>query len=97
MMYRADHWVLKREQRRPLGFYDELNQALDACAMALEMPNFITPATAPDGSIVTPAEQRARWRAGLDPRSGKPLTAAAAAEFADSIARTTAHTVQRGN
>lgn len=76
MMYRVDHWVLQRDQRWPLGFYDELSQALDACALALGMPNFLTPATAPDGSIVTPEEQRARWRAGLDPRSGRPRTPA---------------------
>lgn len=71
MMYRVDHWVLQREQRWPLGFYDELMPALDACALALGMPNFLTPATAPDGSIVTPEEQRSRWRAGLDPRTGR--------------------------
>lgn len=79
MMYRVDHWVLQRGSRWPLGFYDELNQALDACAMALGMPNFVTPATAPDGSIVTPEEQRARWRAGLDPRIGRLREVAAAA------------------
>lgn len=79
MMYRVDHWVLKRKQRWPLGFYEELNKALDACAMALGMPDFIQPATAPDGSIVTTEEQRARWRAGLDPRSGRPREQAAAA------------------
>ncbi|MBN9631272.1 MAG: hypothetical protein J0I18_11745 [Actinobacteria bacterium] len=76
MMYRVDHWVLQRDQRWPLGFYDELSQALDACALALGMPNFLTPATAPDGSIVTPEEQRVRWRAGLDPRTGRPRTPA---------------------
>jgi len=67
--------VLEREQRWPLGFYEELNQALDACAMALGMPNFVQQAPAPDGSIVTAEEQRARWRAGLDPRSGRPRDA----------------------
>jgi hypothetical protein len=71
MMYRVDHWVLQREQRWPLGFYEELNQALDACGVTLGMPTFLTPATAPDGTIVTPEEQRARWRAGLDPRTGR--------------------------
>ncbi|MFJ8896583.1 hypothetical protein ACIRCZ_18515 [Leifsonia sp. NPDC102414] len=73
MMYRVDHWVLKREQRWPLGYYDELNQAIDACATALGMPNFITPATAPDGSIVTrpssaPAGVQGWTRAAGNPR-----------------------------
>ena len=71
MMYRIDHWTLRREDRWPLGFYDELQQALDACEMALGMPSFVAPVTAPDGSIVTPEEQRDRWRAGLDPRTGQ--------------------------
>ena len=39
MMYRVDHWVLQRDQRWPLGFYDELAGALDACALALGMPS----------------------------------------------------------
>lgn len=38
----------------PLGYYDELRQALDACALALGMPNLLTPARAPDGTIITP-------------------------------------------
>jgi hypothetical protein len=76
--YRVDHWVLRRDQRWPLGYYDELRQAKDACALALGMPTFYTAATAPDGSIVTPEEQRARWQAGLDPRTGKRIEKSAA-------------------
>jgi hypothetical protein len=72
MMYRVDHWVLKRADRWPLGFYKLLQQAIDAAARDLGMPTFLTPVTAPDGTIVTPAEQRARWQAGLDPRTGQP-------------------------
>ncbi len=79
MMYRVDHWVLKRSVRWPLGYYDELRQALDACALALGMPNFLAPATAPDGTIVTPEEQRARWQAGLDPRTGRTRNEASVA------------------
>ncbi len=75
MMYRVDHWVLKRSDRWPLGYYDELRTALDACALALGMPNFLAPATAPDGTIITPEEQRERWRAGLDPRTGRSRSA----------------------
>lgn len=71
MVYRVDHWVLKRSDRWPLGYYDELRQAVDGCALALGMPNFLTPATAPDGTIITPQEQRSRWQAGLDPRTGR--------------------------
>lgn len=70
-MYRVDHWVLKRSERWPLGYYDELQQGIDACALSLGMPNFLTPVTAPDGSIVSPAEQKARWQAGRDPRTGR--------------------------
>jgi hypothetical protein len=77
MMYRVDHWTLKRADRWPLGYYDELQQALDACELALGMPSFIVPVTAPDGTILTPEEQRARWRAGLDPRTGTPRAARA--------------------
>lgn len=71
MMYRVDHWVLKRADRWPLGYYEQLQQAIEACALSLGMPNFLTPATAPDGTVVTPEEQRARWIAGLDPRTGR--------------------------
>lgn len=71
MKYRVDHWVLKRSDRWPLGFYDELRSATRACELAIEEQAFISPATAPDGSIITADEQKARWRAGLDPRTGK--------------------------
>ncbi|MFF1879515.1 hypothetical protein [Leifsonia sp. NPDC058230] len=71
MMYRVDHWALNRAQRWPLGFYDELSPALDACALALGMPNFLTSVTASDGTIITPEEQRATWRACSDPRAGR--------------------------
>jgi hypothetical protein len=59
MMYRVDHWVLRRADRWPLGFYDQLQQAKDACALALGMPSFLTPVTGPNGQFVTPDEQRA--------------------------------------
>ena len=65
----------KRDDRWPLGYYDQLRQALDACALALGMPNFLAPVTAPDGTIITPEEQRERWRAGLDPRTGRSRSA----------------------
>ena len=77
MMYRVDHFTIRRDERWPLGFYDELQQAIDACALSLGMPNFLTPITAPDGSIVSPAEQKARWQAGQDPRTGHALRYAA--------------------
>lgn len=73
MMYRVDHFTVKRADRWPLGFYGELQMAIDGCALSLGMPNFLTPVTAPDGSIVTSAEQKVRWQAGQDPRSGAPL------------------------
>ena len=73
MMYRVDHLTIKRSERWPLGYYGELREAVDACALSLGMPNFLTPITAPDGSIVSPEEQKSRWRSGLDPRSGKPV------------------------
>ena len=68
-----DHFTIKRDERWPLGFYDELQQAIDACALSLGMPNFLTPVTAPDGKIVTPAEQRAGWQVGRDPRTGRQV------------------------
>ncbi|QJA00357.1 hypothetical protein [Leifsonia sp. PS1209] len=74
MRYRVDHWVLQREQRWQLGYYELLQEAIDACAEKLGMPEFRAPMTAPDGTIVTPAEQRARWLTGTDPRSGQPRT-----------------------
>lgn len=73
MMYRVDHFTIKRGERWPLGYYDELQQAVDACALSMGMPNFLTPITSSDGFIVTPAEQKARWIAGQDPRSGRPV------------------------
>lgn len=73
MMYRVDHFTIKRAERWPLGYYEELGQAVDACAFSLGMPNFLTPVTSPDGSIVTPEEQKARWKAGRDPRTGVVL------------------------
>ncbi|SDL92969.1 hypothetical protein [Microbacterium azadirachtae] len=72
MMYRVDHFTVKRYDRWPLGFYEELRKATDACARALGVPSLLTPERAPDGSVVTPAEQRQRWQAGLDPRTGLP-------------------------
>lgn len=74
MMYRVDHFTIKRSERWPLGFYDALQSALDACALSLGMPNFLTPVTAPDGSIVSPEEQKARWKAAQDPRTGATLS-----------------------
>ncbi len=53
MKYRVDHWTLRRTDRWPLGYYDELARAIDACAFSLGMPNFLTPVTGSDGSIVT--------------------------------------------
>ncbi len=73
MKYRVDHWTLKRSERWPLGYYDELRAATQACELAIQERAFISPATAPDGSIVTPEEQRERWSAGLDPRTGEPI------------------------
>ncbi|MBB2969246.1 MULTISPECIES: hypothetical protein [Leifsonia] len=70
MMYRVDHFTIKRAERWPLGYYDELQHAIDACALSLGMPNFLAPITAPDGSIVSPEEQKARWQVGRDPRTG---------------------------
>ncbi|GAA0431207.1 hypothetical protein GCM10009543_28560 [Leifsonia naganoensis] len=54
--------------------------AVDACALSLGMPNFLIPVTAPNGSIATPTEQKARWQAGLDPRTGLPAAAVATRE-----------------
>jgi len=73
MMYWVDHFTIKRSERWRLGYYGELHAAVDACALSLGMPNFLTPVTASDGSIVSPAEQRARWQAGRDPRSGRRM------------------------
>ncbi|WP_313540307.1 hypothetical protein [Leifsonia aquatica] len=44
------------------------------------MPDVLIPVTAPNGSIVTPTEQKARWQAGLDPRTGLPAAAIATRE-----------------
>lgn len=71
MMHQVDHFTVKRAERWPLGFYDELQRAIDACALSLGMPNFLTPITAADGYIIPPTEQKARWIAGLDPRTGR--------------------------
>lgn len=70
MMYRVDHFTIKRKERWSLGFYDQLRGAVDACALSLGTPNFLTPVRAPDRSVVTPTEQRERWQTGRDPRTG---------------------------
>jgi len=72
MMYRVDHWVLKRADRWPLGYYESLAEAQAAAEGELGTPKFLVPITDPHGQIVTPEEQRERWKAGLDPRSGTP-------------------------
>ena len=72
MMYRVDHWVLKRADRWPLGYYETLAEAQLAAEGELGVPKFLVPVTDPQGQIVTPEEQRERWAAGLDPRSGRP-------------------------
>lgn len=70
MMYRVDHWVLKRVDRWPLGYYETLATAQAAAESELGVPKFVAPVTDPQGQIVTPEEQRQRWAAGLDPRTG---------------------------
>ena len=70
MMYRVDHWVLKRSDRWPLGYYETLADAQLAAESTLGAPKFLAPVTDPHGQIVTPEEQRERWQAGLDPRTG---------------------------
>lgn len=72
MMYRVDHWVLKRSDRWPLGYYETLSEAQSAAETELGVPKFLAPVTDPRGQIVTPEEQRQRWAAGLDPRTGMP-------------------------
>ena len=72
MMYRVDQWVLNRAVRWPLGFYESLSEAQAAAEGELGTPKFLVPITDPHGQIVTPEEQRERWKAGLDPRSGTP-------------------------
>lgn len=71
MMCRVDHFTVKRADRWPLGFYNELQQAVDGAAFSLGMPNFLTAVTAPDGTIVTPGERRVRWQTERDPRTGQ--------------------------
>lgn len=63
--------MLKRGQPVAAGLLRRAAQALDPCALAFSMPNFFTPVTAPDGAILTPEEQRERWRASVDPRTGR--------------------------
>lgn len=72
MMYRVDHWVLKRADRWPLGYYETLAEAQLAAESTLGTPKFLAPVTDHGGRIVTPQEQRERWEAGLDPRTGMP-------------------------
>lgn len=72
MIYRVDYFTIGRSDRWPLGFYEELRHATDACATALGTPSFLTPERSSDGTVVTPAEQRQRWHAGLDPHPGFP-------------------------
>jgi hypothetical protein len=72
MMYRVDHWVLKRSDRWQLGYYETLADAQLAAEGTLGTPTFLVPVTDPHGQIITPQEQRERWQAGLDPRTGSP-------------------------
>ena len=82
MLYRVDHWVLQRHKRWPLGFFEELRQAVAACERELTKPGFAAPVVAPDGTVVPPDVQQSRWQAGLDPRTGqsRPSTTAGAAD-----------------
>lgn len=75
MMYRVDHWVLKRSDRWPLGYYETLAEAQSAAEDELGVPKFLVPVTDPRGQIVTPEEQHQRWVGGLDPRTGTPRPA----------------------
>lgn len=75
MMYRVDHWVLKRTDRWPLGYYETIAEAQNAVEGELGVPKFLVPVTDPGGQIVTPEEQHQRWAAGLDPRTGTPRRA----------------------
>jgi hypothetical protein len=72
MMYRVERWALRREQRQPVAWFEYLAEAEDLCRQDLDMPDFRAPARDQQGRVITPEEQRRRWEAGLDPRSGHP-------------------------
>jgi hypothetical protein len=72
MRYRIDRHALERAHRRPLAWLETYAEAEDWCHRQLETPEMTAPLRADYGSTVTPEEQRRRWEAGLDPRTGLP-------------------------
>jgi hypothetical protein len=71
MMYRVDHWVLERERRWPLGYYETLAEATEACEASIGGRKFVAPAIDPQGRVVTIEEQQRSWDEGRDPRTGQ--------------------------
>jgi hypothetical protein len=74
LLYRISQHALEPEHRRPLAWTETHAEAVAWCRRQLETPDMTAPLRSDYGSTVTPEQQRARWEAGLDPRTGEPLT-----------------------
>lgn len=72
MMYRVQRWQLDPSTRETVGWHDTYADALEQCRTVIETPAMGTPIRQGYGSAVTPEEQKRRWDAGLDPRTGMP-------------------------
>lgn len=75
MRYRVSQHALEPEHRRPVAWTETYAEAVSWCREQLETPDMTAPLRADYGSTVTPEEQRSRWAAGRDPRTGAPLAA----------------------
>lgn len=74
MMYRVDRWHLEPKARKAEAWHDELQAAIAWCREVVDRPKFNAPMRGPDGGVVTVEEQKERWEAGQDLRTGRPLT-----------------------
>ncbi|GAA4345491.1 hypothetical protein [Microbacterium rhizosphaerae] len=72
MLYQVQRWQPERKDRVIVGWHDTYAEAEAQCRAAVETPDMATPIRDGYGSAITPEEQKARWVAGLDPRTGLP-------------------------
>ncbi|GAA4351184.1 hypothetical protein GCM10023087_18310 [Microbacterium rhizosphaerae] len=72
MLYRVQRWQLEPSKRETLGWHDTYAEAEAHCREMIETPEMGTPKRDGYGSAITPAEQKRRWDAGLDPLTGMP-------------------------
>lgn len=73
MLYQVLWWTLDKADRATVAWYDTYLEAETYVREEIERPVFNAPIVGEHRSTaITVEEQKARWDAGLDPRTGRP-------------------------